>query len=67
MFEKEISNIKCVSTFSLQLWPETLIILEELVINAHRSSCKWPVNLSDFNASLIFSTDFLKDLKYKFF
>jgi len=51
IFEKELSNTKCVSTFSLQLLPETLIILKELVINVHRSSCKGPVNLSDFNES----------------
>jgi len=49
--EKELSKVKYVSTFYLQLLPETLIILEELVINVNRSSCKGHVNLSDFNAS----------------
>jgi hypothetical protein len=67
IFEKELSNIKCVTTFSLQLLPETLIIIEELVINVHRSSCNGPVKLSDFNESWIFSTDFLKSLKYQIF
>jgi len=44
-------------------WPT--IIQWYIVINVQASSCKYPLFLSDFNQTWIFSTDFQKILKYQ--
>jgi hypothetical protein len=60
---KYLLNIKCVFWFSLQLLSETFLILRriqrDMVINVHRSSCKVPLFLSDFNV-LEFSRQIFK-------
>jgi hypothetical protein len=52
IFEKKLLNIKCVFWFSLQLSSETFlilrIILRNIIINVHGSSCKVPVILVRF-------------------
>jgi hypothetical protein len=69
ILEKKLFNIKCVFWFSLQLLSETFLILKRIqwniVINVHRSSCKVPLLLSDFNETWIFSTVFRDILKYQ--
>ena len=66
--KKTLLNIKHVFWFSLQLLSETFLILRriqrDIIINVHRSSCKMPVFLLDFNESWIFPTDFWKILKF---
>ena len=46
-------NIKCVFRFALQIMSEIFLILRRLqgdiVINVHRSSCKVPIILVNFN------------------
>jgi hypothetical protein len=53
IFGKMLLNIKCVFWFSLQLLSETFLIIRiiqpDIIINVHRSSCKVPLLLSDFN------------------
>jgi len=49
---KKLLNIKCVSWFSLQYLPRTILILRRIqsdsIINVHRSLCKLPVILARF-------------------
>jgi hypothetical protein len=67
IFGKTLLNLKCVFWFSLQLLSETFLILRriqrDMIIKAHRSSCKVPIVLSDFNETWMFSTDCRKILK----
>jgi hypothetical protein len=67
--KKKLSNIKCVFLFTLQHLSETFIILRrierDIIINVHGCSCKVPAFLSDFNETLIFSTDFREIFKHK--
>jgi hypothetical protein len=69
IFGKRLLNIKCVFWFYLQLLSETFIILRriqrDIIINVHRSSCKVPLLLSDFNETWIFLIDFRIVLKYQ--
>jgi hypothetical protein len=65
-FRKNIIGHKmCILIFSATLF-ETFHILRrierDIDINVHRSSCKVPLLLSDFNQNWIFSTDFQKIL-----
>jgi hypothetical protein len=63
-----ILDIKCAFWFSLQLSTKTCLLLrstERDVINVHSSSIKYPLFLSDFNESWIFSRDFRKILIYQ--
>jgi hypothetical protein len=50
---KKLLNIKCVSWLSLQLLPETILILRRIqpdnIINVDRSLCKLPVILARFS------------------
>jgi hypothetical protein len=66
---KKVLNIKCVFWFSLQLLSETFLILRriqrDIIINVHRSSCKVPLLLWDFNETWKFKADFRKILKYQ--
>jgi hypothetical protein len=63
-FRKNILNIKCVFWFFLNLLSETFLILRriqrDIIVNVHRSHVKYPLFLSDFNETWIFSTDFRK-------
>jgi hypothetical protein len=67
--KKKSLCIKCVSWFSVKLPSEIFLILTRIqrgtIINVHRSSCKLPVFLSDFNEIWIFSTDYRKILKFQ--
>jgi hypothetical protein len=53
IFGKKLLNIKCVFLYSLQLLSETFLSLKriqrDIIINVHRSSCKVPLFLTDFN------------------
>ena len=64
IFEKKLLNIKCVFWFSLQLlfeiFPILRRILRDVVINVKMSSYKYPLFLSDFNKTWIFSANFRK-------
>ena len=64
IFEKKLLNIKCVFWFSIQLlfeiFPILKRILRDVVINVKMSSYKYPLFLSDFNKTWIFSTNFRK-------
>jgi hypothetical protein len=55
--------------FSLQLLSDTFLVLRriqrDITINVHRSLCKVPLLLSDFNETWIFSADFRKTLTYQ--
>jgi hypothetical protein len=68
IFEKQLRNIKCVFQFSLQLLPKHRILRSErgIIKNVHRSSCKVPVIIVQFNETLIFFTGFRKTLNIKF-
>jgi hypothetical protein len=65
IFEKMLLNIKCVFWFSLQLMPETFLILgrtvQDTIINEHASSCKVTVILVRFWWNLNFHDRFSKD------
>jgi hypothetical protein len=65
IFGKKLLNVKCVFWFSLQLSPETLLILSRIerhiVINVHRSSCKLPVILFRFWWNLNFLDRFSRN------
>jgi hypothetical protein len=74
--KKKLLNTKCVFWFSLQILSETFIILRrnerDMIKNVHWTSCtvpfilvQYPLFLSDFNETWIFSTDFRKILKYQ--
>ena len=72
IFEKKKNVTKhkmCVSNFSAHM-SEIFFILrrnERVVFgNVHRSSCTVPLFFSDFNETLIFSTDFEKSSNTKF-
>jgi hypothetical protein len=66
---KKLSNIKCVFSFSLQLLSETYLILTRIERNTIKMyiglHVKYPLFLSDFNETCIFSRDFRKILKYQ--
>jgi ABC-type phosphate transport system permease subunit len=59
IFGKNLLNIKCVFSISLQLSFETFLILRiiarYIIINVHRSSCKVPVILITLQKKLEFS------------
>ena len=60
---------ECIFLFSLQHLSKKFIltmIQQDIIINIHRSSCKVPVFLSDFNETWIFWTGFEKYLNIKF-
>ena len=67
--KKTLFNIKCAFRISLQISPETFLILR--TTEGDRSKMynvlriKYPLFLSDFNEAWIFSTDFRKVLKYQ--
>jgi len=58
IFRKKLMNTKCVFGVSLQIFPETLLILgrteRDMVKNIHRSACTVPLFLSDFNETCFF-------------
>jgi len=62
-------NMEYVFWFSLQILPETFLVLRrterDTIINVRRSPCKVPLFLSEFNESRIFSTDFRKLFIYQ--
>jgi len=65
----ELVITETVVYFSLHLLPEKFLILRNIqpdITNAHRSSHKVPLFLSDLNETWIFSTDFRKILKDQF-
>jgi len=63
----KVLKMKCVFWFSLQLLSEIFltvrIIRRDITIKVHESSCKvgYPLFLSGFNETSIFSTDFRKN------
>jgi hypothetical protein len=67
IFGETFLHIKCVFSFPLQILPDTFLILRrnewDIIINVHRSSCKVPLFLSDFNETWIFSKEFREILK----
>jgi len=70
IFGKIVLNIKWVHWVSVQTLSEIFLILRKnesgIIINVRRCSCKVPVFLIRcFNEIWIFSTDFLKILKYQ--
>ena len=70
IFEKKIiKRNKCVFWFSLQLLSETFIILRrnerDMIKTLQGYLCKYPLFLSDFNETWIFSTGVRKTLKYQ--
>jgi hypothetical protein len=66
--ENVFEHKTCVLIFSTNL-SKTLHILRRIqwhtIIHVHRSSCKVPLLLSDFNDTWIFSTDFQSIVKYQ--
>jgi len=69
ILEKKLLSIKCVFRFFSHLWSEKVIILRrtgrdvvKTYIDVH---VKYPLFLSNFNETWIFSTDFRKIPKYK--
>jgi hypothetical protein len=65
IFGKKLLNIKCVFWFYLQLLSETFLILRriqlDIIVNVHRSSCKVPLLLSDFNETWNVSRQILEE------
>ena len=70
IFEKQLLNTKCVFWFSLQILSEIFFILRrterDIITNVYWSSLTYPLFLSHFNETWIFSTDFRKILNIKF-
>ena len=66
IFVKTLLNIKCVLWFSLQLVPETCLILRriqrDIIVNIHESSCKYSLILLDFK-KLEISRQFLRNIQ----
>jgi hypothetical protein len=66
---KKLLNIKSLFLYTLQLFFETFLILrrisEILSYMWKRFLVKYPLFLSDFNETWIFSTNFRKSLKYQ--
>jgi hypothetical protein len=63
ILEKELQNTKCVFWFPLQLLPETFLILSRIErdkIKKYLVVFKYPLFLSDFNETCVFSTAFEK-------
>jgi hypothetical protein len=60
-WERKLLNVKCVFLFSLQLLFDTFLILR-IQWGLH---VKYPLFLSDFNGTWIFSIDFWTVLKYQ--
>ena len=66
--KKKLFNIKCVFWFSVRRFSETCRILRRIqrdIINVHMSFVKWPLFLSDFSETWLFSTDFRTILNYQ--
>jgi hypothetical protein len=67
--KKKLLDIKCVIWFSLQLLSEKFLIPTRIVRDMIKKSCRspleYPLFLSDFNKSWIFSTGFRKVLRYQ--
>jgi hypothetical protein len=67
--KKKLLNVNCVLWFSLKYLSETLLTVRrtarDIIINAHRSSCKVPAILVRCNQIWIFSTDFRNLLKHQ--
>ena len=59
--KKKFLSIKRVSRFSLQLFSETAVIVSK----TERDMIVYPLFLSDFDETWIFSTHFRKILKYQ--
>jgi hypothetical protein len=68
IFRKKSPTIKCVFWFSTQRLIESFLILRriqrDIVIMLERLHVKYPLFLSDFNGTGIFSRDFRKSQKY---
>ena len=68
IFSKTLLKIKCIFLFSLQHLSKKFLVLtmihQDIII--HRSLCKIPVLLSDFNETWIFWRGFEKYLNIKF-
>jgi hypothetical protein len=66
-FRKKLLNIKCMIFSTTFVW--NILILRRnqrhIIINVHKSSCKVPLFLSDFNKTRIFSENFREVLKYQ--
>ena len=62
LYKKKLLNTKCVFWFSLQLYSDTFLILRRnewgIIKNYIGLHVKYPLLMSDFNESWIFSTDF---------
>jgi hypothetical protein len=69
IFDKKVLKTECVFWFSLQLFPETFLILRrnesDMITMYTAFHIKYPLFLSDFSEIWIFSTDFRKFLKYQ--
>ena len=69
IFEKKALNMKCAFWFSLQLLSETFLIPRRIqrdaVVYVHSHHLKYPLFLSYFSQTWIFSTDFRKMFKFK--
>ena len=67
--KKNVIDIKCEFWFSLQLLSETFLIIRRIhwdtLINVRSCRVNYPLFLSDFNETWIFSIYFRKILKYK--
>jgi hypothetical protein len=65
--KNKLLNTKCVFWFSLRLFSETFLILRRteraMIKIIYLSAYKYPLFLSSFNETWIFSTDFGKTLK----
>jgi len=67
IFEKPLLKTKCLFWFSLQLMSETFFILRrnerDTIKCVYWSSCTYPLFMSGFNETWLFSTKFWKILK----
>jgi hypothetical protein len=69
IFRKKVIEHKMCFWFSIQLLSEKFLILRRnqwaTITNVHKSSCKVPIILSDFNETWVVSKDFWKILKHQ--